>query len=269
MPGSPRLAAPRGRSAPRRTSVPVVRAGQTLGGILRSSFGTARHPAARTACKAGGRYPPTGQGLGAVWELPSPASVGPDFPISGNPYCVPRPAILSILRRHQGEDAEDQRFLISGVSGMTLRVVPLTLKQANACVAAWHRHHKPARGHRFSIGAWNGSAGIVGAAIIGRPVAPKTDQYRVCEVTRLTTDGTRNACSLLYSAAARAARAIGFAHIQTFILESEDGASLRASGWEFDGWSDGADGWQSRDGRRSDQPTCRKARWIKRFPENQ
>lgn len=150
---------------------------------------------------------------------------------------------------------------------MALRVVPLTLKQANELVASDHRHHKPAQGHRFSIGAVLDGL-TVGACIVGRPVAPKTNQYTICEVTRLVTNGTKNACSLLYSASARAARAMGFVHIQTFILETECGISLKAAGWEFDGWSEGGDGWQSRSGRRDDQPTCRKGRWLKRFPEN-
>lgn len=35
---------------------------------------------------------------------------------------------------------------------MTLSIRPLTLKQANAYVAAHHRHNKPVVGHRFSIG---------------------------------------------------------------------------------------------------------------------
>lgn len=150
---------------------------------------------------------------------------------------------------------------------MTLKVVPFTLKQANAAVAQWHRHHKPVTGHRFSIGAVS-LEGVVGACIVGRPVGPKTNQYQIAEVTRLVTNGHRNACSLLYAASARAARAMGFWHIQTFVLESENGASLKAAGWEFDGWSEGGEGWQSRPGRRNDQPTCRKARWVKKFPEN-
>lgn len=109
---------------------------------------------------------------------------------------------------------------------------------------------------------------IVGACIVGRPVARMTDQQTVCEVTRLVTDGTRNACSLLYGAAARAAGAMGFERIQTFILETEPGTSLKAAGWEFDGWTDKAGTWQTRTGRRTDQPTCRKGRWIRRFPLN-
>src|SRR5689334_12804833 len=80
-----------------------------------------------------------------------------------------------------------------------LRIVPLTLKQANQLIAQLHRHHQPVRGHRFSIGCMLGSQ-LVGACVVGRPVARMTDQYTVAEVTRLVTDGTKNACSVLYAA---------------------------------------------------------------------
>lgn len=114
--------------------------------------------------------------------------------------------------------------------GARLRAVPLTLAQANELVAKLHRHHKPARGHRFSIGAAAGDR-LVAAVIVGRPVARKTDQYRVAEVTRLVTDGTANACSFLYGRAAQAAKAMGFDRIQTYTLATESGASLRGAGW--------------------------------------
>lgn len=141
-----------------------------------------------------------------------------------------------------------------------MRVVPLTLAQANAYIDEHHRHHKPVQGHRFSIGA-EIEGRLVGVCVIGRPVARKTDQYRVVEVTRLCTDGTPNACSFLYSAAARVAGAMGFDRIQTFILDTEPGTSLRASGWEREGESRGRDGWHSRDGRREDQPETVKVRY--------
>jgi hypothetical protein len=149
---------------------------------------------------------------------------------------------------------------------VTLKIIPLTLKQANELVATLHRHHKPVQGHRFSIGVV-GPDGVCGAAIVGRPVARKTPQYEVAEITRLVTNGTKNACSKLYATAARICKEMGFARIQTFILEEEHGTSLKASGWTFEQWSDGAEGWQSRDGRRTDQPTQRKQRWSKVLPD--
>ena len=145
-----------------------------------------------------------------------------------------------------------------------MRIRPCTLDQANKLVALWHRHHKPVVGHRFSIAAEKDGE-VVGAAIIGRPVAPKTDQYRTAEVTRLVTNGHKNACSFLYGAAARIAREMGFDAIQTFILDDETGMSLRAAGWSFVGMSNGKDGWQNRPGRRTDQPTVPKQKWIKQL----
>ena len=112
-----------------------------------------------------------------------------------------------------------------------LKAVPLTLAQANHYVGLLHRHHKPCTGHRFSIGCMNEQFKIVGVCIAGRPVSSSTNQEWVLEVSRIATDGTPNACSFLYGAAARAAKALGYVSIQTFILESEPGTSLRASGW--------------------------------------
>lgn len=150
---------------------------------------------------------------------------------------------------------------------MSLRVIPLTLKQLNAFVSQLHRHHKPVQGHRFSIGAWKDDEGLVGACSVGRPVSRGCNPWFTAEVTRLVTDGTRNACSILYAAAARSCQAQGYRRIQTYILEDELGTSLKASGWRFDGMTAGGD-WASskayrKQGRRSDQPQCPKQRWVK------
>jgi hypothetical protein len=146
-----------------------------------------------------------------------------------------------------------------------LEVFPATLKQVNKLVDDLHRHSKKARGHRFSLGV-RSADGVHGAAIVGRPTGRKNPQYEWVEVTRLVTDGTKNACSILYAACARVAKEMGFKRIQTFILDTETGVSLRAAGWEFDRMSDGGD-WncKSRGGRRTDQPQQPKQRWKKEF----
>lgn len=108
------------------------------------------------------------------------------------------------------------------------------LDEANAFVDRLHRHHNPVIGHLFSIGAAHAGA-IVGVAIIGRPVSRMRDDGVTAEVTRLCTDGTPNACSFLYGAAARAAFALGFKRIGTYILASEPGTSLTAAGWRLIG----------------------------------
>lgn len=149
---------------------------------------------------------------------------------------------------------------------MRLRLTPLTLAQANKCVGEWHRHHKLVVGHRWSIGVV-AEGTIVGAVIVGRPVARMTPQYSVAECTRLVTNGYRNGCSILYAAAARAAQAMGFDEIQTFILKSESGVSLKAAGWIEDTKPSHGGDWNrpSRGGRRMDQPQEAKRRWFKRL----
>jgi hypothetical protein len=114
-----------------------------------------------------------------------------------------------------------------------LEIVPVTLKEANAFVAQHHRHHKPTTGHKFSIAVGDVAKDkIVGVAIVGRPVSRRLDDGWTLEVNRLCTDGTKNACSMLYAAAWRAARAMGYKKLITYILESEKGTSLKAAGWK-------------------------------------
>lgn len=146
-----------------------------------------------------------------------------------------------------------------------LRIVPTTLREAQAFIAQHHRHHAPPVGHRWSIGVANGN-GLCGVAVCGRPKARMLPQYTIVEVNRVATDGTPNACSKLYGACAAIAKLMGFTEIETSILESELGTSLKASGWQFLRWTDGGD-WNrpSRGNRRTDQPMCRKQVWGKRL----
>lgn len=149
---------------------------------------------------------------------------------------------------------------------MGLTLMQTELKEANEFVAKFHRHHKPVQGHRFSVGASNdGGTTRCGVAIIGRPVSRGCPPNTTLEVTRLCTDGTHNACSFLYSAAARAGKALGYKKIQTYILEGEEhGTSLLASGWIKVAVTKGGE-WSGTNGkpRRKDQPTGPKSRWEK------
>jgi hypothetical protein len=113
---------------------------------------------------------------------------------------------------------------------MKLHIAPLDLESANGYVQLFHRHHRPVVGHKFSLAAMK-DGDIVGVVIVGRPVSRIRDNGWTLEVTRLATDGTRNACSFLYGAAARAAFALGYRRIGTYILASEPGTSLAAAGW--------------------------------------
>ena len=109
---------------------------------------------------------------------------------------------------------------------MSLRTVPVTFAQACQFVADWHRHHRPPRGHKFSLGVADAEV-LVGVAIVGRPVARLLDDGLTLEVTRVATDSSRNACSLLYAAAWQAAKALGYRRLITY---TQDGVLSRTSG---------------------------------------
>jgi hypothetical protein len=117
-------------------------------------------------------------------------------------------------------------------AGPRLMAVPLGLAAANALVVRWHRRHGPVAGYKFAIGcAVAGAEELCGVAIVGRPVSRGLDDGWTVEVLRLATDGTQNACSFLYGVAARAAFAIGYRRICTYLRAEESGVSLKAAGW--------------------------------------
>jgi len=143
---------------------------------------------------------------------------------------------------------------------VSLELAPLTLREANAFVEREHRHHGPSRGCIAIVGAQSDGE-VCGVCIIGRPVARSLQDGYTAEVTRLCTDGTRNACSMLYRAVWRAVRALGYRRLVTYTLPEEGGSSLRASGFSLIGEAGG--GTWSRAGRpRVDlHPTQSKLRW--------
>lgn len=117
---------------------------------------------------------------------------------------------------------------------MALELRPISFRDAQKFVRENHRHNKPPVGHKFSIACYDGDR-LCGVAMVGRPVGRYLDDGLTLEVNRYCTDGTKNACSILYGAAWRAAKALGYKHLVTYTRQSESGASLRAAGWKYDG----------------------------------
>lgn len=113
-----------------------------------------------------------------------------------------------------------------------LQLVPITQRKAFAFIAEHHRHHLPPRGAIFCIAAADESGHVVGVVTVGRPVARMLQDGYTAEVTRCCTDGTHNAASMLYAAAWRAARAMGYRRMLTYTLQDETGTSLVAAGWK-------------------------------------
>jgi hypothetical protein len=144
-----------------------------------------------------------------------------------------------------------------------LELLPITLAEANEFVRRVHRHNRPVPGCKFCIGV--AAAGqVVGVAIVGRPIARRLDDGWTAEVIRTCTDGSRNANSMLYGAAWRAAKAMGYRRLITYSLPEEGGASLRAAGWRCVGRAGkkGGGGWNCPSRPRVDlHPLQEKLRW--------
>jgi len=136
-----------------------------------------------------------------------------------------------------------------------MQVVPLTLREANDFVGEYHRHSaRTARdGGKFAIGASDGE-GLLGVAIVGRPVARLLNDGYTAEVLRLCVGpglpARNNVCSFLYGRCWRIWQQMGGRRLVTYTLQSEIGASLRGAGWRIAGETTRG-GW-SRDGRERD-----------------
>lgn len=142
---------------------------------------------------------------------------------------------------------------------MALRLVPVTLAEANAFVAQWHRHHAPVVGHKFSVGVE--AETLVGVVIVGRPISRHLDTGMTLEINRLCCDGTPNAPSFLLGAARRAAWALGYRRLITYTLPSEGGASLRAAGYRCVGEAGGGSWSRPSRARISTHPLEKKWLW--------
>lgn len=145
-----------------------------------------------------------------------------------------------------------------------LYVKPISFKAACDYITQTHRHHKPPQGHKFSIGLFQGND-MVGCAVVGRPIARRLDNGWTAEVTRLCTSGVKNGCSMLYAACANASKGMGYKRIVTYILDSETGTSLKASGWVMTAISPGVS-WSVPSRPRDDKhPLGEKQRWERQL----
>lgn len=167
-----------------------------------------------------------------------------------------------------------------------MRLVPVTLDEAKQFVRQNHRHNKAPVSWKFGVGlavlkhektdfgdpagpGWYEEWELVGVAMAGRPVGRGLDKPGNVEITRVCVKETRNANSRLYGAILRAAAALGYSMAYTYTLQSESGASLKATGWEIDEALDARPTWDCPARRRTQtnmfgeeqRPAEAKIRW--------
>lgn len=144
-----------------------------------------------------------------------------------------------------------------------LELRPCDFQTAVQFVGEHHRHNRPPIGHKFSIAVYDAGGVLHGVCMVGRPIGRYLDDGLTLEVNRCCTDGTKNACTMLYGAAQRAAAALGYKRIVTYTLESENGSSLRASNWICDGQAGGTH-WTGQRYEQTEMPLGEmKVRWRK------
>jgi len=147
-----------------------------------------------------------------------------------------------------------------------MKAVALTRAQVAEFVGRLHRHHQPLKYDKYRIGCEVGGQ-LVGVVQVGRPVSRNLDNGLTLEVSRLCTDGTPNVCSYLYSRAAKIAGLLGYEKIITYILETENGASLKAAGWHKEADIRGHSWNHASRPRKTSAPVCDKQRWVKNLKE--
>lgn len=143
-----------------------------------------------------------------------------------------------------------------------MRIVPITFKQASAYINQYHRHHKATVGCKFCIAVVDDSDQLHGVAVCGRPVSRHLDDGATLEINRVCTDGSRNACSMLYGGCCRIAKEMGYKKVITYILESENGSSLKASNFLCEGVAGGTH-WTGSRNRGQKIPAEMKKRWVR------
>lgn len=184
-----------------------------------------------------------------------------------------------------------RRVSDNGLGGLildfSLQLVPISFAEMKAFVEKHHRHCQPPKGWLYGAGVFNGSRNrgvgtLVGVVSVGRPVARMLDAHNkqaresggkclVVEVNRNCIDPTlpsplvKNAASKLYGWAARQARSEGAEWIVSYVLDEEEGTTLRAAGWEPDHLTVGRS-W-STPGRQRENigPQGDKVRWRKQL----
>lgn len=145
-----------------------------------------------------------------------------------------------------------------------MKIAPITFKEASDYINRHHRHLRATVGCKFCVAVIDENEQVHGVAVCGRPVARRLDNGFTLEINRVCTDGTKNACSMLYGSCCRIAKAMGYTQVITYTLESENGASLKASNFNCEGTAGGTH-WTGARNRGQSIPDEMKKRWVRKL----
>lgn len=122
------------------------------------------------------------------------------------------------------------------------KAVPIRLGDAREFVNQYHRHNVGVKWHKFSVALETGGE-IAGVAITSTPKSPAYDKQTL-ELNRICTKPQyHNACSKLIGMVLNIGKTMGYRTFISYTLLDEDGASFRAAGFEFAGYTEDSKGW--------------------------
>lgn len=123
---------------------------------------------------------------------------------------------------------------------MALTIRPCTVKKALSWIKAVHRRLPNLQGAMWAVQVLK-NGDTVGVAAVGHAARKLADQDVLAVLRVAVMEGNRNACSMLYGACSRAAKAMGASDLVTYTHEDEHGTSLKASGWVYGGKTTGGE----------------------------
>jgi hypothetical protein len=160
---------------------------------------------------------------------------------------------------------------------MSYVVAPCTIKAAIKKVKECHRHLPDLQGGLFAAQVIGPSGECAGVAVFGNPWMEWQGTGRGV-ITRcaahedlpkvIASDGEEHAapaCTMLYSALCRAARALGYREAWTYTLPHEPGRSLKAAGFIDMGLTDGGEHDRKSRRRKPAANSAPKRRWLRQL----
>lgn len=147
---------------------------------------------------------------------------------------------------------------------MTFEIAPCSVKAATKKVREWHRHLPDIQGGLFAVQVVDPEGQCHGVAVFGNPCQEWQGTGRGV-ISRVATPGAENACSMLYGALCRAAKALGYREAWTYTLPHEPGTSLRAAGFMDMGLTDGGEHDRPSRRRKPAKNAEPKRRWLRRL----
>jgi len=139
--------------------------------------------------------------------------------------------------------------------------VPITVKTARKQISEWHRRLPYIQGGLFAAGCAEDGV-LCGVAVAGNPCQEWQGTGKIF-ISRVATLEQENACSMLYGALCRAAKALGYLEAWTYTHLDEPGTSLRAAGFMDMGLTDGGEHSRPSRPRKKAVDSNPKRRWLR------